>query len=271
MLTEMQKCLLNMLDWLTKYLDQNSINYYIIGGTMLGAVRHNGFIPWDDDVDVGLPRPDYERFIELFKENDDYILETPYENNLDFLYTYSKLYDKHTTLIERQRKSLKRGIYIDIFPLDGLGNTYNEAYAFFSKVDRKNMLLMTRTCAIRKQRDLSKNMAIVLSRLVPECILNTKRLSLEVDSLCKKNNYNECSFVGNLNGTYREREIVSKDIFGKPTEYTFENIIVKGPEKADEFLTQIYYDWRKLPPVEKRGVQHDFIYCNLNESYLEEK
>ena len=66
MLNDTQKCLLGMLDWLTKYFDRNSINYYVIGGTVLGAVRHNGFIPWDDDVDIGLPRPDYERFIALF-------------------------------------------------------------------------------------------------------------------------------------------------------------------------------------------------------------
>lgn len=271
MLTDTQKCLLNMLDWLDSFLNQNSINYYVIGGTMLGAVRHGGFIPWDDDIDVGLPRPDYDRFITLFKENEKYILETPYEGNSGFLYTYSKLYDKHTTLIERQRNSIKRGIYIDVFPLDGLGNTYDEAYNIFSNVDRHNMLLMTRTCALRKQRNWKKNAAIVLGRMIPEFILNTKKLSLKVDSLCKEKNYYDCQFVGNLNGTYREREIINKRIFGIPTEYKFENIIVKGPEKADEFLTQIYHDWRKLPPVDKRGVQHDFIYCNLNEPYLEEK
>ena len=264
----LQKKLLEMLTWLTKYLDANGLTYYVVGGTMLGAVRHQGFIPWDDDIDVALPRPDYERLIAGFKgTKDHYILETPYDGKEDFLYTFAKFYDVETTLVERKKKAVKRGVYIDVFPLDGVGNDYEESYAFLKKVDRKNMFLMTRTCAIRKQRKWYKNAAIVVARCLP--FVNDRKLALDVDKTAQQKSYDECAYVANLSGAYREKEIVEKRIFGTPTDYPFENITVKGPELYDEFLTHIYKNWRELPPVEKRGIQHDFLYLNLEKSYLE--
>ena len=256
-----------MLTFLTKYFDDNGLTYYVVGGTMLGAVRHKGFIPWDDDIDVALPRPDYERLISMRKEiAGKYKLETPYDDNPDYVYTFCKLYDTETTLIERLRHDVKRGVYIDVFPLDGVGKTYDEALAFTKSVDRKNMFLMTQVCAIRKERKWYKNAALVLSRCLP---IDAKKLSVKIDRTAKQKDYDESVYVANLNGAYREKEIVEKRIFGTPTAYPFEDITVKGPELYEEFLTHIYGDWRKLPPEEKRGVQHDFAYLDLERPYGE--
>ena len=267
-MSDLQKKLLEMLKWLTKYLDDNNISYYVVGGTLLGAVRHKGFIPWDDDIDIARPRPDYDKLIKLFNGViDNYKLESPYENNKDYLYTYAKFYDVNTTLVERLRKKVKRGVFIDVFPLDGVGNTKEESVNFFKKVDKKNMFLMTRVCAIRKQRGFVKNAAIVVSRLNP--FVNTKKYSLKVDKLASSKNYDDCNYVANLNGAYREREVFEKSFFGEPTNYQFEDMVVKGPAKYDEYLTQLYHDWTKLPPEEKRGVQHDFVLLDLDKPYLE--
>lgn len=267
-MTDMQKTLLEMFKWLTDFLEKNSISYYAVGGTLLGAIRHKGFIPWDDDIDIALPRKDYLKFISLMGTDiiDGYRLESPYEGNKDFLYTYSKLYDTRTTLIERQKKNIKRGVFIDVFPLDGAGNTIDDAKKKFRAVNRKNMFLMTRTCAIRKERKWIKNLFIMISRCIP--FVNDKKCSLKVDAIMSKTSYEESLFVSNFSGSYGEKELVEKRLFGEPTDYPFETITVKGPAYYDEYLTGIYGNWRKMPPVEKRGVQHDFLYVDLNKSYL---
>lgn len=269
-MTDLQHKLLAMLEWVITFFQNNNIKYYIVGGTLLGAVRHEGFIPWDDDIDIALPRSEYLKFIDLMgtKVIEGYRLESPYEESTNFLYTYSKLYDTRTTLIERQRRSIKRGLYIDIFPLDGLGDDEHSANKRFKLIDRKNMFLMARTCALRKQRRFLKNIAIIYARCIP--FINEKKLALRIDEMSSKYDFETSEYIANLNGAYREKEIFEKKVFGKPTKYRFESIEVFGPEHYNEYLTQLYGDWKKLPPENKRGIQHDFALLDLKKSYLEE-
>lgn len=272
MLSPIQENLLEMLKWFHNFCEKNCIKYYIAGGTMIGAMRHGGFIPWDDDIDIVVPRNDYNRLLSIFnKKIDHYFLESPYTNNKDFLYSFSKLYDVNTTLTERLKKPCKRGIFIDIFPLDEIGNSYEEALKKLKKVDRKNMLLMTRTCSIRKNRKLYKNISILLMRLIPSFLFDEKKYSIKLDEYIQSISEDDSEYVANLMGSYREKEIVKKSYFGKPTLYSFENIKVYGPEKFDEYLTYIYGDWKVIPSESKRKTEHDFIEINLNKSYLEEK
>lgn len=270
MLTPVQGKLLTMLEWFHEYCHENNLTYYIVGGSMLGAIRHGGFIPWDDDIDVVLPRPDYNRLIDIFSEKiDHYLLESPMSNNDDFFYTYAKLYDTNTTLVEKARHNCRRGLYIDVFPLDGLGNSEKEIQDHFSKVDRLNMFLMTRTCAIEKRRGFLKNAAIVVSRIIPQFIVNDHDLVRKVDQAAASIGYEHSRYVGNLMGAYRRKEVMEKSIFGRPTEYKFENIIVYGVEKYEEFLTHIYGNWRELPPVDKRKTTHDYVEIDLNKPWIE--
>lgn len=269
MLNTLQAKLLDMLKWFDEYCTQNGIRYYLGGGTMLGAVRHNGFIPWDDDIDLILPREDYEKLLSLFTEQKgNYILEAPSSPAKDFLYSYAKLYDASTTLVENTRYKCRRGIYIDIFPLDGVGDTPEECEKHFSKVDKANMFLMTRTCAVRKGRSFYKNFAIILSRLIPNFIVNNKKLAKKVDRLASSKSFEDSAYVANFMGAYRHKEIFDKSFLGEPTRYQFEDIYVNGVEHYDEYLTHIYGDWRKLPPVEKQVSHHDYLEIELEASYL---
>ena len=122
-MTETQRKLLTALQWFHHFCSEHNLRYYAVGGTCLGAVRHKGFIPWDDDIDVGMPRKDYKKFLELtsaIQDNELYKVEyLPSKHG--FTYPYCKLYDIGTTLIENSRYKIKRGIYIDVFPLDGIG------------------------------------------------------------------------------------------------------------------------------------------------------
>ena len=271
MLSPIQEKLLQMLSWFHNYCAENEIRYYAVGGTMIGAMRHKGFIPWDDDIDIAVPRKDYVKLINAFKETiDGFLLESPYSGNRDYLYSYSKLYDTSTTLIEKTRTPCKRGVYIDVFPLDGVGNSLKEAQAAYQKMDKKNMMLMTRTCVIRNDRSWYKNASIILARMIPRVLLDDKELSISVDRIASRISYEDSVYVANMMGAYRFKEITLREYFGKPKLYQFEGIEIYGPEKADEYLTEIYGDWRQLPPEEKRYTKHDFVTLDLEKSYMDE-
>lgn len=266
----LKKKLLDMLSWFHDFCETYNLRYYILGGTMLGAVRHQGFIPWDDDIDVGMPRSDYERLMVLMKDlNHRYILETPKSNQKDFFYPYAKIYDTKTTLVEHTRYKIIRGIYLDVFPLDGAGKSKEESIAFFEPIKRKQNVLIAMTTGVRKGRSFYKNAAVVAMRIVPDCIVSKKKLLLSIDEMCAQKDFDQCEWVGNLMGNWMEREIMPRSVMGTPTAYTFEGLTVWGPEDYDGYLTSLYGNWRELPPVEKRKTHHDFLYIDLSHSYLE--
>ena len=260
-----------MLAWFDMFCRENDLTYYALGGTLLGAARHQGFIPWDDDIDVGMPREDYIKLEKLMKNKKygDYILETQNSSNEDFCYPYTKLYDTSTTLIENCRKSMVRGIYLDIFPLDGLGPDKVEANKWFEKIMLENLFFVSRITSLRKGRKIKKNIAVLLSRMIPFFIVNNVKLRKDIDKKCQRYSLKESAYGGNLLENWGEREITPVEIISEPVEYQFENIKIYGFKDYDAYLTRLYGDWRKLPPKEKQVTHHDFVMCDLHKSYLE--
>ena len=265
----MQEKLLLMLRFLHEFCVSKGIRYYAIGGTMLGIARHKGFIPWDDDIDIGMPRNDYELFIELFKneQNDYYTIETPASNDPAYIYPFSKMYDTRTTLIEKLHKPLKRGIYIDIFPLDGIGNSIQDAKKVMKKIESRKKVLNLRTLAIDRNRFFGKNVILRLIQALPNIVLNNKKLICSIDNLCKNKDFDSSNLAGNLVGAWGWKEIMPREFFGEPTLYTFENISVMGVEKVDAYLSHLYNDWRNLPSEEKQVTHHSYT-VDFNKSYL---
>lgn len=267
---ELQMKLLEMFKWFHTFCTENNLRYYMICGTLLGAVRHNGFIPWDDDIDVGMPRADYIKLQELMRNyNGRYIFESMENGQPDFFYPFGKIYDTTTMLQENTKYRIKRGVFLDVFPLDGLGNTYEEAVERFYKIDRKRKFLLARTTRIRKGRKWYKNLSVILSQIIPPFIIDDKKILNEIEQTAREKSFAECCWVANLFGAWGKKEITAKHVLGNPTLYKFEDFSAYGVEKADEYLSRVYGDWRKLPPKEKRISHHDFLAFDLNKSYLE--
>lgn len=265
MLNPLQSKLLEMLDWLTNFIHKQGLRYYVVGGTLLGAIRHQGFIPWDDDIDIAMPRCDYVKLVDLLREPvEHYVIEAPDSKASDYVYAFAKFYDINTSMTEYLRHSVHRGVYIDVFPLDGVGNTLGESKNYYRKIDRINMLLAMKVAAYRDGRKWWKNMGVFFGNFIP---ISGKNLAKRVDEVCSERTYDECKYVANCMGSYRSREILKKTIFGEAMPYNFENIIVYGPEQAEEYLETIYGNWRELPPETKRHSAHDFIDLDLNTPY----
>lgn len=270
-MNETQIMMLEMMKWFHRFCQENGIVYYVIGGTMLGSIRHNGFIPWDDDIDVGLPREDYEKLLAnkkaLFKNEKRYFLESYRDGNPDYEYAYAKIYDTNTTLVENCRMKTRRGIFIDVFPLDGIGENKENAFQNYSHILKQINFLMTRTCALRKNRSWVKNLAIIVSQAIPQFIINNQKLIEKIDVLCKSRSFDTSKYIGNLVGNWGMKEIMPKQYLGSPTLYKFEDTEVYGPEKFDEYLTCVYGNWRQLPPIEKQQSHHDYLLLDLKKSY----
>lgn len=267
---ELKQTLLNMLSWFHEFCVKHDITYYALGGTLLGTIRHKGFIPWDDDIDLGLPRKEYNKLIETMKgENGRYILESPMQEKDGFVYSYCKLYDKETTLVENTRYKTKRGVYLDIFPLDGIGNTIEESKRNFKAIDRKQKFINTKICALNKNRRWYKNCAIIAGRCIPSFIFNWRHEVKKINELCESRSFEQCEYVGNLLGNWHEKEIVKREWFDIPVLLDFENIKIFAPKESDKYLTNVYGDYMTPPPPEKQKTHHDYLEIDLHKSYTE--
>ena len=270
-MNNLQSKLLDMFKWFHNVCEENGLKYYALGGTMLGAVRHRGFIPWDDDIDFGMPREDYEKFLLLMHRRQDkqYVIETPYTEADDYCYAFAKIYNTQTTLIENTRQKIKRGIYIDVFPLDGMENTKISRKMHYFTVYVKKMIFGMRETWFNKKRTPLKSFILWIVNLPSKKLLSGKKLLQSIDRSCKKRSFEKCTYLGNLLGAWGTREIMPKSYMGTPTLYQFENISVYGVEQPDLYLTSLYGDWRKLPPKEKQKSHHDFILLDLNTPYIQ--
>lgn len=258
-----------MLNSFHVFCKENNLRYYIIGGTAIGALRHQGFIPWDDDIDLGMPRKDYNKLISIYnskKTNERYILESPYTKNKDYCYTFSKLYDSKTILIENNRHFFIRGISIDIFPIDGTGSSDNPVLLFFLLNALRNMVGLLGWPIPQKPMSISIIKRFIFFILCLFC--GMRNLRILYDKLSQLYNYDKSTYAGNLHGMYGKKEIVDKTCFGVPTECQFEKIKVFALNNPQKYLKHVYNHWEELPPVEKRIHTHKNLVVT-NKSFLD--
>ncbi len=239
------------------------LTYYVLGGTLLGAVRHQGFIPWDDDIDIGMPREDYERFL---KEGQAYLPEYYFIQSMDtepeYIATFAKIRDSRTTFIEASVASFRinHGVYIDIFPLDPYPD---RCHGWF---DFKNNFLKLRIEAAYK--GLKASLSTKIKRVVAFMLLP----SLEKAVARRERLYRSVPHgnrMVNYGGAWGSKEIVPTSWFGAGKTLTFEGLKVNAPSEYELWLTQIYGDYMQLPPPEKRIPHHFVKMIDLDRPYTD--
>lgn len=261
---QIQDRLLVMMKKFHEVCVSEGITYYMNSGTMLGAVRHKGFIPWDDDVDLGLFRSEYERLCSLPKEvwGPDFELVT-FHNRRGYPYCFAKLYDKNSTIVERGYASFAGGVYLDIFPHDGAGNNLLMSKAVYYMNFVRYWLLIYRLLEEKKTNPVKRLIKAWADRRP------VRAWQLELERSISKLDVNECSYVSNFIGRHRTKEVFPKEFFGMPALYQFEDTQFYGPEMADEYLTWLYGDYHKLPPAEERELNHPVEFIDLELPYRE--
>lgn len=252
---------------------EHHLTYFCCGGTAIGAVRHQGMIPWDDDVDVFMPRPDYDRFIQIASQQlpEGLELVTPY-NKKDYHLFFAKLCDKHTTLQEEQDVPCVYGLYIDIFPIDGAPDDIEDARAMirlFTKTKHKleaistHVSFMSYLSLLKEPKEWGRFARKTIGFFLRKWY--RRHLLKQLSDISYRYSYDSASLVAVYCGSYGPKEVFPKAWLQGTKTFLYEGMEVDLPTGYDEYLRQYYGDYMQLPPEEKRISHHMKTYYNLYE------
>lgn len=257
---EIKKIELEILLEFKSFCEKNNLRYYLAYGTLLGAVRHKGFIPWDDDIDVCMPRPDYEKFIKIFNvSNERFKLKSNRLNNMSAPFT--KVIDVSTEIEAKYVDGdVDTNLWIDVFPVDGLPENDSILCDYYQKVRFYRRVLGLIDCKLGEgSNNFRKYSKYILKPLAN--LLGSKRCIEEIEKLALKNGYQESKYVGMITWASNGLgERILKTDFEQSTEVEFEGHNFPAVACWDKYLTDIYGDYMQLPPVEKRRTHNMIAY-----------
>jgi lipopolysaccharide cholinephosphotransferase len=261
-LNETQSYIMQVLRSLVAILDELEIPYFMQGGTMLGAIRHKGFIPWDDDVDLGIPRKDYERLLKTISEKLPKNLQLrTYSDETDHHYYFARIVDTRYQI--RRMGSLEErmeNIWVDLFPLDGMPNgwaarTYHKLRLTWVRL-KYHLSCFEKVNIKRPGRPLIERMVIRFAMITHVGKwFNTRRQLDKMDALLKKYPPEGSDWLVNFMGqtSYRFNELFKKEVYGNGQRYSFEDMLLVGPDCYDEYLKSLYGDYMTPPDEAARN------------------
>ena len=254
---ELRHIQLDMMQYIHDFCMSHDIKYSLAYGSMLGAVRHKGFIPWDDDIDIMMLRVDYEKFSKLFNQpGNSYYKTYDYRKDKGYTYPFMKVCDERTVRIEKSTVQ-GLGIYIDVFPIDFYADTYEEAVSAVKRIKFWKRIFVAKIMKPTAKVSFMKNLAILLVKgltvLIPMKTVLKRMDDISCAKSGKKRKY--CGFLSEASKT----EILNAELFEDLRDYAFENHTFKGIVDFDSYLKVQYGDYMTPPPVEHQTTMHDIV------------
>lgn len=255
--------LLEMINDLDEFCKEHNIDYVLCDGNVIGAVRHKGFIPWDDDIDIQMTRDNYDKFLACYEDNDKYSLQ---KDNVDYPLQFSKLRANNTSFIEdipyrKKYQNIHQGVFVDIFPVDKVSKNKNKArlQSLFSNI------VITQSLLLRgypqSHQNYKKKMAFLLAWLLLP-IRNYLIKYVKQFNKCEDYDY-YCSFYG-----FRKKIFHEKVTYIPPFEYLpYENLKLPVMNNYKTYLEKTYGDYMKLPSEEEREYSIHAKFFSLTEDY----
>ena len=253
---------LDLLKFFQQVCKDNNIEYYALGGTLLGAIRHKGFIPWDDDIDVGIPRPDYDRLCKILEglPESGKIKFRTFRNTENYIRYFGRIEDESMAIVRHDNIKEERAFaWIDLFPLDAMPNN-----ALLRKMKVFQVLVLraiyrfscfdTLVNVNKKGRPLHERILIWVGLHTPiQKFFNTQNCLRALEKALTSTPYETSDYLVNAMGAYKFREMFHKKYYGEGKMYPFEDTEICGPEDYDFVCTQLYGDYMTPPKMEERN------------------
>lgn len=256
---EFRSVQVRMLDEVDIFCRENNLRYYLTAGSLLGAVRHKGFIPWDDDIDIMMPRKDYERFIRTYKADKSSVISIL--NEPKYYLAYAKVIDNGSVLVEECDADLKIGIYVDVFPLDNVADSYFVAAVKYKMMAVLRYMVVIKNLQVCESRSTLKNAFLRTLKFFTSFITRYRLLQLIVFlSKGKSAELGSTKYVSVISSGIAgaKRETYPSEWFAESVDVPFEGLTVKAPKEYHKNLTTRYGNYMQLPPVEQRVTHHGF-------------
>lgn len=260
--TEIKFHLTEILLYFHHFCQEHNLTYSLMSGTLLGAVRHKGFIPWDDDIDVAMPRRDYEKLREIYakevKPNHAHYVLHDFRSNPRYSFPFLKLSDENTELAYNSHdEPFKMGLFVDIFPFDGLPKSPKKALQHLRHIRLlRNCSILSSLHTNAKGRSLGKRCIVRLFKLLPHGN-DSAYWCDKIDRCAQKYKGENCAWAADtVWGETRVRQVKS-DLLEHIIPVEFEGHQLMGPKDYDHYLTETYGDYMTPPPPEQqRSIYH---------------
>ena len=249
-INELRQIQMGILDNVHRFCEAHGLTYFLSSGTLIGAVRHKGYIPWDDDIDIYMPRKDYEQFLQIYSDETGRYRAINPQTESHYYYTFVKVVDQKTRMVEKETEGFEIGVYMDIFPVDYVTDDLAEREQVFKK---KKLLYKIRRCKISNSNPLQSKLAYWVYKNWP---ISVKQLENRIRKLIVLNHPTNtvCNMTEagpKLKGCFPAEDIASA------VDIEFEGKMYKTMIGYRDYLERTYGDYMTLPPVEQR-VTHKF-------------
>ena len=246
---ELRQIQLGILDAVHQFCVSNGLRYFLSSGTLIGAVRHKGYIPWDDDIDIYMPRKDYEQFLQTYHDASGIYKAIDPQREPHYYYTYAKVVDLRTRMVEDEIKGYEINVYMDIFPVDYVSDNNKDRERAFRL---KKLLYKIRRCKISDFNPLYSTLAYWCYKSLPFPVSFVNKMIRKLIVLETPTNTvcNMTEAGPKIKGCFPAEDIASD------VDIEFEGKLYKTMVGYKDYLERTYGDYMTLPPVEQRVTHH---------------